>query len=275
MKQLTEQVILITGATDGLGKMVATDLAKKGPTLLLHGRNPDKGKLVLNEIRQSTGNPNLFYYNADFTSLQQVAELAQKINKEQKKIDVLINNAGMGGNKNNQREISEDGYELRFAVNYLAPFLFTHLLLPLLIKSAPSKIVNVGSGAQEPIDFNDVMIEKDYAGLRAYSQSKIAILMFTLDLAEQLKGSGVTVNCVHPASLMDTKIVMDYFGYANSTIKEGADSVEFVATSPELDGISGAFFNRTTVEKGHPWAYNLKAREKLHDLSLKLSGLQT
>ena len=275
MKLIAEQTILITGATDGLGKMIAHYFANQGATILIHGRNREKGDLLLKELKDYSKNDNLFYYNADFSSLDEVKALAHDIIKHHSLLDLLINNAGIGGNKTNQREFSKDGYELRFAVNYLAPFLLTHLLLPLLRNAVPSKIVNIGSAAQEEIDFADVMLEKNYAGLRAYSQSKLANLMFTLSLAEQLKADKITVNCVHPASLMDTKMVRNYFGYSKSTVEEGAESVEYVASSKDIDGVTGVFFNRKVQDKGHPQAYDKEARKKLYDLSVTLTRLNS
>ena len=275
MKPIADQTILITGATDGLGKALALRFARQGAKLLLHGRDPAKGAITLNDVRNDTGNQKIFYCNADFSSLQEVREFAKQILSDYHTLDLLINNAGIGGNKSNVRELSADGYELRFAVNYLAPFLLTHLLLPALQEALPSRIVNVGSGAQEEIDFEDVMLEKDYRGLRAYSQSKLGNLMFTLTLVEQLKGQKITVNCVHPASLMDTNMVRNYFGYSKSTVEEGADSVEFVASSEETEKITGAFFNRKAKDKGHPQAYDKKARERLDSLSRRLTDLET
>ena len=205
IQAIKNQVILVTGATDGLGKQVAFDLAARHATVLLHGRNREKGEAALQQIRDATGNQRLFYYNADFSSLDEVRLLAEQVQAGQRRLDVLINNAGIGpGRRLPRRENSIDGHELRFAVNYLASFLLTHGLLPLLQRSVPARIINVASVGQQPIDFDNVMLENDYDGLRAYRQSKLAQVMFTFDLAEDLKESGITVNCLHPASLMPT-----------------------------------------------------------------------
>ncbi|HTX79533.1 MAG TPA: SDR family oxidoreductase [Longilinea sp.] len=270
------KVILITGATDGLGKKVALDLTAGGATVLLHGRSQQKGEATLQEIRQATGSQKLSYYNADFSSLDAVRRLSDQVLADQKRLDILINNAGLGaGSRQSGREMSADGFELRFAINYLAPFLLTHRLLPLLRQSAPARIVNVSSAGQQHIDFDNVMLEHDYDGLRAYRQSKLAQILFTFDLAERLKDSGVTVNCLHPSSLMNTKMVFDtdYFGAPMTTIEEGAHAVEYVATSPEVEGMSGEYFDREKRAHADPQAYDPQARAQLWALSKKLVKL--
>jgi NAD(P)-dependent dehydrogenase (short-subunit alcohol dehydrogenase family) len=245
MRPLFEQVILVTGATDGLGKAVTMQLARSGATLLLHGRDETSGQQALEEIRAQTGNTRLHWYRADFSSLAQVRAMAARLAREQERLDVLLNNVGIGSKLpgGGRRQESEDGYELRFAVNYLAPFLLTRLLVPMLRQSAPARIVNVASAAQAPIDFGDVMLEHHYHGGQAYSQSKLALVMFTFDLAEELAGSGVTVNCLHPATYMPTKIVLAARGRSVSTIEEGVQATLRLITAAELDQSSGRYFN--------------------------------
>ncbi|HZR42725.1 MAG TPA: SDR family NAD(P)-dependent oxidoreductase, partial [Ktedonobacteraceae bacterium] len=191
MRPLQEQVILITGATDGLGQAVAIELARRGATLLLHGRSDEKGQHTLAEIRRQTGNHRLSYYRADFARLAEVRQLAQQILSEQDRLDVLVNNAGLGVEL--RRQVSHDGNEMTFQVDYLTPFLLTHLLKPLIVQSAPARIVNVTSAGQAPINFNDVMLERHYDGVQAYCQAKLAEIMLTFDLAEELQNQGVTV----------------------------------------------------------------------------------
>jgi NAD(P)-dependent dehydrogenase (short-subunit alcohol dehydrogenase family) len=271
------QVILVTGATDGLGKQVARDLAAQGVTVLLHGRSREKGEATLQEIRDATGNQKLIYYNADFSSLDAVRRLAEEIQADQDRLDVLINNAGIGsGSRRARREMSADGYELRFAVNYLAPFLLTYQLLPLLRRSTPARIVNVASVGQQPIDFDNVMLEEGYDGLRAYRQSKLAQVMFTFDLAEELSESGITVNSLHPASLMNTKMVLEtnYFGGPMSSVEEGAYAVEYLATSPELDAVTGEYFDGEHRARANAQAYDKEARRRLRMLSQELTRLK-
>ena len=276
MRSMSHQTILITGSTDGLGKLTALGLAHRGATVLLHGRNQQRLEAVRQEIKEASGNDKVRIYRADFTSLDEVRELSERIRADQEHVDVLINNAGIGaGARSLGREKSKDGYELRFAVNYLAHFLLTHQLLPLLRRSAPSRIVNVASIGQQPLDFGNVMLDYGYDGLRAYRQSKLAQVMFTFDLAEDLRDSGVTVNCLHPASLMNTKMVLetDYFGDPMSSVKEGAYAVEYLATSPDLDGVTGEFFDGTRRARANSQAYDKEARRRLRMLSEQLTRL--
>ncbi len=264
---------MITGATDGLGKAVAENLANKGVGLILHGRNPEKGQTVLEELIRKTGNMNVVYYNADFSSLREVGELADTILSAHQQLDVLINNAGIGPGPDDKREISQDGHELRFAVNYLAPFLLTDLLLPLLKKTAGSHVVMVASGLQQPIDFDDLMLKKAYTGRRAYGQSKLAMVMLAITLSKKLRKAGIRVNSLHPASLMDTSLVKASNSRPKSSVQEGVESVLFVATDPQTADISGAFFDHKQQAQAHPQAYKQAARELLFINSLKLIGL--
>ncbi|HEY0666611.1 MAG TPA: SDR family NAD(P)-dependent oxidoreductase [Sphingobacteriaceae bacterium] len=274
MKAISNQVILITGATDGLGKALAFRLAALGTSIILHGRDPEKGDKVLEELRRETGNNKLVYYNADFSSLDEVKQFANNILSSHQQLDILINNAGIGGGKqNSKREVSKDGFELRFAINYLAPFLLTHQLLPLLIKSEPSRIVNIGSGAQEPLDFTDLMVEKDYNGPLAYAKSKLALAMFTFTLAEKLKNHAICINCVHPASQMNTKMVIEADRIPKSTVADGVENVMYVVADPEAERTCGKFFNGKYPELANQQAYNVEVREKLYQLSTELVNL--
>jgi NAD(P)-dependent dehydrogenase (short-subunit alcohol dehydrogenase family) len=275
MKAIEEQTILITGATDGLGKQTAWELAKQGATVLLHGRSREKTAATIKEISTATGNDKLEYYLADLASLDEVRRLAQDIGDRYNCLDILINNAGIGAGERNQakRELSQDGYELRFAVNYLAPFLLTHLILPLLQNSTPARIINVASVGQSAIAFDDVMLEKNYDGLRAYSQSKLALVMFTFDLAEKLKQEKITVNCLHPASLMNTKMVYETFGSSMNTVEKGTDALLYLVSS-DLDEVTGEYFDGKQKARALAQAYDTKARQQLWNLSEKLTELQ-
>jgi NAD(P)-dependent dehydrogenase (short-subunit alcohol dehydrogenase family) len=186
---------------------------------------------------------------------------------------VLVNNAGIGrGQDGAPREVSADGYELRFAVNYLSHFLLTRTLLPLLVQSAPARIVSVSSGAQTAIDFDDVMLEREpYEGTRAYAQSKLAQILMTMDLAEELEGTGVTANAVHPETFMNTSMVLERGGTPVAAVEDGAASVLNVVRSP--DAGSGQYFNILSVGRANDQAYDVEARRRLRELSMRLVGL--
>ncbi len=269
MRDLNGTTILITGATDGLGKRVARELAGKGATVLLHGRNSERLEATLADIRKETGSERLGSYLADLSSLAQVRALAERILSDEVRLDVLINNAGVIVR---ERKESEDGFELTFAVNYLAHFLLTSLLLQLLRDSAPARIVNVASAGQSPVDFDDVMLERRYDSMGAYTQSKLAQIMFTFELAGRLSGSGVSVNALHPASLMDTKMVNETFGYTMSTVQEGAVATVSLAVSPDVEGVTGRYFDGLHEARANRQAYDPAARERLWALSENLCG---
>jgi NAD(P)-dependent dehydrogenase (short-subunit alcohol dehydrogenase family) len=277
MRPLEEQTVLVTGSTDGLGRALARELAALGATVLLHGRSSERLEDSLRGLRNATGSERLRGYLADFASLDEVRRLAGEMERDWACLDVLVNNAGIGAGNRGAREESADGLELRFAVNYLAPFLLTNLLLPLLTRSTPARIVNVASAGQAPIDFDDVMLERGYDGGRAYAQSKLAQIMFTFELAERLRAgdAGVTVNALHPASLMDTKMVYESFGYTMSTIEEGVAATLRLAVSPDLDGVSGRYFDRLREARAHEQAYDPDARRRLWRLSKQLVELAT
>ncbi|MFL5894902.1 MAG: SDR family NAD(P)-dependent oxidoreductase, partial [Thermoleophilaceae bacterium] len=167
---------------------------------------------------------------------------------------------------------SGDGYELRFAVNYLAGFALTLRLLPLLRRSAPARVVNVASLGQAPIDFGDVMLERRYDGSRAYAQSKLAQIMFGIELAERVAGGGITVNSLHPGTYMPTKIVLEQVGRSVDSLESGVEATLRLATSPELEGVTGRFFDRTEESAAHEQAYDVDARKRLWELSLELTG---
>jgi len=266
---LAEATILVTGATDGLGKRVARELAAKGTTVLLHGRSPERLEATLEEVQSQRSSQKVGSYLADLSSLGAVRDLVDRILSEYDHLDVLINNAGIIVQ---ERKESEDGYELTFAVNYLSHFLLTSLLLPLLKDSAPARVVNVASAGQSPIDFDDPMLERGYDAMRAYSMSKLVQIMFPFELAERLSGTGVSVNALHPASLMDTKMVLDTFGYTMSTVEEGAEATVHLAVSPELEGVTGRYLDGTREARANLQAYDPQARDRLWVLSEGLCG---
>ncbi len=275
---LTDQVILVTGATDGLGRALAVDLARRGATVLIHGRDPGRIAETVDQVRtepdtdQVRTGPDtgrVRSYQADFADLAQVRALAEQVLDREPRLDVLVNNAGIGMDVpgGGVRQESADGYELRFAVNYLAGFALTRLLLPLLRKSAPARIVNVSSLGQQAIDFDDVMLTSSYSGVRAYCQSKLAQILFTIDLAEQLDAAGVTVNSLHPATFMPTKIVPSPI----STIAEGVEATMRLITGADTG--TGRFYNGLREARADPQAYDADARRRLRELSEKLTGV--
>lgn len=274
MKNVQDQVILITGSTDGLGLLVAAQLAQQGATVLLHGRDPAKGGAVLNELLQLTGNPKLRYYNADLASLEQVRDLALRLRINEPQLDVLVNNAGIGPiAPGRPRQLSADGYELLFAVNYLAGFVLARELLPFLQSCAPARIVNVASVGQQVLDFDNLQLEREYDDARAYRQSKLAQILDTFTLAEQLAGSGVTVNCLHPATLMDTKMVHEGSGYfpgVKSSTEQGAAALLRLITAPELAEVSGRYFDGQQEARANDQADDPAARARLLQLSEQL-----
>jgi NAD(P)-dependent dehydrogenase (short-subunit alcohol dehydrogenase family) len=274
MKPLAQQTVLITGSTDGLGKQIAEAVAASGATALLHGRNEVKLNATLQQIRLATGNDHLRGYVADFSSLPAVRELATTIVAEHERLDVLVNNVGVGFGRDQQaRDLSKDGYELRFAVNYLAPFLLTCVLRPLLVQSSPSRIVNVCSAGQEAIDFDDPLLERGFGGTRAYRQSKLALIMHTLDLASALSQQGVTVNCLHPATFMPTKLVLEAGITPATPLEQGVRATMRLIADPGLDGVTGRYFNGTVEADAHPQAYDLEARDHLRRISARLVEL--
>jgi len=272
MRSLADKTVLITGSTDGVGRLVATRLAADGAQVLVHGRNRERAERVVEDIRQGGGRAR--FYSADLASLDEVRRLAAAVQRDHPRLDILINNAGIGSaSGGRQRRTSADGYELRFAVNYLAGFLLTRLLLPLLTASAPSRIVNVASAGQHPIDFADVMLTQHYDGGRAYTQSKLAQITFTFDLAEELAGSGVIVNSLHPATYMNTTMVRESGNAPISTVEEGADAILRLAVAPELASRSGLYFDHMRETRAQPQAYDKAARQRLRTLSFELTGL--
>ncbi len=272
---LEGKTVLITGATDGLGKAVATLAAQDGARVVLHGRDRAKGEAVMKEIHAATGNGRLELFLADLADLRQVRAIGKAICERHQRLDVLVNNAGIGAfGAGGERQETRDGQELHFQVNYLAPFLLTHLLLMPLLKAAPSRIVNVASLGQSPIDFDDVMLERRYSGMQAYSQSKLAQIMFTIDLAERLREGGVTVTALHPATFMDTSMVRQSGFQPQSSVADGAAAVFRLMASPEVEGETGAYYNQLKPGRANAQAYDAEARGKLWQLSLKLASLQ-
>jgi NAD(P)-dependent dehydrogenase (short-subunit alcohol dehydrogenase family) len=261
-----QRVALITGSTDGLGREVARRVAATGTHVIVHGRNRERGAEVVSEIERS-GVGSARFYPADLGSFEQVRALATSVLRDYQRLDVLVNNAGIW--LDGPRQTSADGHELHFQVNYLSGYLLTRLLLPLIVKSAPSRIVNVSSGAQTPIDFEDVMLERGYSDSRAYAQSKLAQVMLTVDLARELASAGVTVTALHPATYMDTNMVTSRGVQPRSSVEEGAAAVMHLLTESGLT--SGQYFSGLSPARANAQAYDAAARERLARLSRELT----
>jgi retinol dehydrogenase-12 len=276
-----DKVCVITGATDGIGKEAAYDLALQGATLLLHGRDPDKGARAVAELKARSRNPAIEFLPADFGSLAAVRRLAAALMERTPHIDVLINNAGaMFVN----RRVSEDGYELTFAVNHLAPFLLTHLLLDTL-KSAPqARIVTTASNAHRSValDFADLQATRKYAAMGAYGRSKLANILFTRALAKRLEGTTLTATCLHPG-FVRTSIARDLgpiprgiFRLLSRFVRspqQGARTLVYLASAAQVQGASGGYYIDCKLTQPAPAGQDDKAAEHLWQVSKKLVGI--
>lgn len=268
LRDLTDKTILVTGASDGLGRAVALELAHRGASILVHGRDAGRADGTVEQLL-TVGATSARGYVADFAELAQVARLAKDLQYQEKTLNVLINNAGLG--TAGVRHESHDGHELVFQVDYLAPFLLTRLLLPLLERSAPSRIVNVASIGQAPIDFDDVMLKRRWTGVQAYSQAKLAQISMTFDMAEELRNRGVMITALHPATLMPTKLVVGRY-VPQSTIEEGVRNVVQLAVDPSTAEVTGAYYEDGRAARASAQAYDLQARARLRDLSESLAA---
>jgi NAD(P)-dependent dehydrogenase (short-subunit alcohol dehydrogenase family) len=258
MRPVDEQTILVTGSTDGHGRSVAEALVERGAAVLVHGRDPDKVERVTAEIGAERG------LTADLSRLDEVRGLADQVDR----LDTLVNNAGIVAP---ERVESPDGFELTFAVNYLSHFLLTELLLGKLRE--PARIVNVASIGQMPLELDDLQFERGWEGYPAYARSKLAQVMFTVELAERLADRDVTVNALHPATLMDTNMVRNSLGRSLSTVEEGTAATLRLIVDPSLDGVSGRFFDGMRESQASAQAYDADARRRLWDESERLAGV--
>jgi NAD(P)-dependent dehydrogenase (short-subunit alcohol dehydrogenase family) len=268
-----QRTVFITGATDGLGRGLAHQLAANGHTLLLHGRDQQKLDAIATEVanQHRVSKPRTF--RADLADLAQVRRLADDVAGAAGRLDVFVSNAGIGFGQpdGHERRTSADGYELRFAVNYLAGFLLTARLLPLLQRSGPARIVYVASLGQEPLDFDDLMLERNYSGIRAYCQSKLAQIMSGFELASRVPDGQVTVNSLHPATFMPTKMVLAERSSVD-TLEEGVRSTTRLVTDPALAGVTGRFFDHSREATANPQAYDAALRARLWTVSEQLTG---
>jgi NAD(P)-dependent dehydrogenase (short-subunit alcohol dehydrogenase family) len=279
---LQDRVCVITGANRGIGKATALDLARQGARVAMVARNRQSGEEARKEIIGASGNREVQLHIADLASQRSIRQLAENLLATNREINVLINNAGV---ITQDRQLTEDGIERQFAVNHLAYFLLTNLLLERLKESAPSRIVNVASNAHHgaSIDFNDINAESGYHRLRAYGQSKLANIMFTYELARRLEDTGVTVNALHPG-VVNTGIYENFLGRFDFTrpllrpfmksTEKGARTPVYLASAPEVERISGKYFVDKKESRSSKQSYDREAQEHLWELSEQMTGLQ-
>lgn len=269
MNSIKDKTVLITGSTDGIGKQTAVDLAKLGAKVIVHGRNKDKASLAADEVNQKSGGANVEYVLGDLSSIEQIRKMSENIHQRFDKIDVLINNAGV---YKTERELNEKGFELTFAVNHLSYFLLTGLLLDMIKKSDYSRIVNVASMAHgQELAFDNLNGESYYDGYDAYSRSKLCNIMFTYKLARMLSDTKVTTNVLHPG-VISTKLLHIGFGSGGSELSQGSKTSVFLATSPEVENVSGLYYNNSREARSSDISYNETSQDKLWELSEKMTG---
>jgi retinol dehydrogenase-14 len=276
------KVILITGGTSGIGKAAATALAGMEATVIITGRNEERGKRALQEIREESGNDGVELILADLTVQDEVRRLAEELRERHNQLEVLVNNAGL---VLSERTETPDGIETQLAINHLAPFLLTNLLLDLLKESAPSRIVTVSSDAHRwaKIDLDDLQSRKRYRGMQVYGKTKLANIMFTYELAERLEGTGVTANCMHPGGV-NTNFGNNQGGPMNLLFRlfkpfmrspeQGADTLIYLASSPEVEGMTGKYLADRKVKAASDAAYDETTRKRLWEASEELTGLK-
>jgi NAD(P)-dependent dehydrogenase (short-subunit alcohol dehydrogenase family) len=270
---MAERTIFITGATDGLGRALALNLAAEDVRLVVHGRDRERLERLRSELTQPGRLPPVVV-RADLASMAQVHQLAEEVSGRVGSIDVLVNNAGIGpvGPDGPERRTSVDGYELRFAVNYLAGFDLTLRVLPLLAGRNDARIVNVASIGQNPIDFDDVMIERDYTPARAYGQSKLAQITWGFMLAERLRRYGIAVNSLHPATNMPTKMVLTSMPKGVDTLESGEEATRRLVNDATLAGVTGRYYDHLAEAQAHASAYDPGVQQRLWQLSMDLTG---
>ncbi|MDQ3811383.1 MAG: SDR family oxidoreductase [Chloroflexota bacterium] len=273
------RVCLVTGATRGIGKATALGLARLGASVVLLARNAERGTRACDDVRRASGNANVSLVVADLASFASIRAAAANIAERYPAVHVLVNNAGVNLAR---RTVSADGFEMTFAINHLAPFLLTNLLLPVLRAGVPSRIVNVTSKFERfgRIRFNDLQATRRYGAFRAYTQSKLANVLFTYELAKRLEGTGITANCLHPG-LVATDLMRDYPAWMRSlwerfllTPEQGARTAVYLASAPAVSGVTGRYFEREGREaRTSRRSYDVATRERLWCVSAALTGM--
>ena len=282
MTDMRGKTVVVTGATDGVGRQAALKIAEAGASLILVSRNPDKGRTVVEDLRKRAGNDSIEFLQADLSRLADIWRVAAEIRERCVRLDVLLNNAG---GIFMQRAETADGIEMTFALNHLNYFLLTHELRDLLRASAPARVVNVASAAhgRGRIDFDDLESRKSYGGWRAYSQSKLANIMFTYELARRLDGTGVTANALHPG------FVRTKFGSNNSWLAKigiaiamrvsgipvdaGGETSIYLATSPDVEGATGGYYDQCAAVRSSAISYDEAAAVRLWEVSTQMTGI--
>jgi len=268
---LKDKIILITGSTDGIGKEAGIKLVKKGVHIIIHGRNQKKAELIMKEIEKKTSLHNMSPIYADLASIDQIATMVDNIYKKFNRLDVLINNAGI---YRPERQLSHDGIEETFAVNYIAPYILSNRLVKLLKKTDSSRIVNVVSEVQSnQLDFNNLQFETGYTGVKAYARSKTCLVMYTYLLADKLKKYNITVNCLHPG-VINTKVLDAAMGMIGAPVSVGADILVHAAISPKLEGMTSKFLDMKRIQPSKAITYNKELQEKLWQKTEKLIGME-
>jgi retinol dehydrogenase-14 len=278
---MDDKVCLITGATSGIGKATAMGLANMGASVVMVGRDRSRGEAALVEIKEGSANASVDLMLADLSSQEDIRRLADEFKEAYPRLDVLVNNAGV---YRSERVTTADGLEMTFAINHLAHFLLTNLLLDVLKASAPSRIVNVASGEQRngAIDLDDLQGENGYKGAKAYSQSKLANVLFTYELARRLEGTGVSANCLHPG-VVGTNLgsgVSGVFGFTVRALtplmkspKRGAETSIYLASSPEEEGVSGGYFVKKAEARSSDVSHDERIARQLWRVSADLTNL--
>jgi len=276
---MKDKIVIITGATSGIGKVTAKALAAKGARLYLPVRNMEKGQKLKEEINTLTGNSQVTLIPCELDSLASIRNFADIFCKTENHLDILINNAGLWMNK---RELTKDGFEKNFGVNHLAPFLMTNLLLEHLKKSEQGRIISVSSMAHKfaDIDFDDLQSVKSYNSFKAYGRSKLANILFVKKLSLMLKDAGVTANCLHPG-VVATSLFNNLGGLSKKmfemlmiTPEKGAETSIYLATSDEVKNVSGAYFSKKKITRSSAFSNRADAADKLWEVSLMLVGLE-
>ncbi len=261
--------ILVTGATDGIGKQTALELAQMGHEVLIHGRSMEKSSAVCREIEQATGNQRVHAVAADLTDFSEIDRLVVSLEKEFTRLDVLVNNAGVF---ENEQVILPNGFERTFMVNYLAPFALTLHLMEVLKASPSPRIVNVSSMAQSPsIDFDNLNGEKFFDPYQAYAVSKLENVLFTYKLDRLLEGNAPTVNCLHPG-VVSTKLLHAGWGVGGSSLHQGAQTSVYAAVAPEMDGVSGKYLVNKQISRSTAISYDQRVQNRLWEITIRLIG---